>query len=284
MSDLRGTTCHAHELFGAWACEPVRLERMVAVINGHSVQDIITMSKAKMPETPGVMHYDVQDGIAVIDVAGPMTKYPSSTQAIFGGTSTLLARRAIRDAVRNDRVRAIMLRVDSPGGTVAGTTDFADEIAAAGTRKPVWSYIEDLGASAAYWSVARSERVIANRNALVGSIGVISVLYDSSAQAEMLGVKVHVVSTGFAKGTGTPGAPVTEEQLADWQRSIDSMFSAFRADVITGRRMTEEEFSVVGTGQVWVAGDAKDMRLIDDVSGFDAALNALRARARKPGT
>lgn len=293
MPDLRGTACHAHELLGPWACEPQRLQEMVRIANGHTVEQIVRMGathRASVPEPkafglpapPKELAYDVNDGIATIDIGGPLTKYASSTQAMFGGTSMILARKAIRDAVASERVRGIMLRIDSPGGTVAGTSDFGDEISAASARKPVWAYIEDLGASAAYWAASSAERIIANRNALIGSIGVLSVLYDSSEQAEKLGVKVHVLKTGFAKGTGVAGAPVSEEQLEDWQRHVDSLFGLFRDQVMRTRRMTQSDFDTVGTGQMWVAEEARALRLIDDVSGFDAAVRELRMRASKP--
>ncbi|MBX3435541.1 MAG: S49 family peptidase [Pirellulales bacterium] len=283
--DIRTQRCHAHELFGAWACEPERLGRMVEVINGRSLSDVLARvdvrAGAEATDGPAPTQrklYQVHDGIAVVDLNGPMTKYPSSFQAMFGGTSTLMMRRALRDAVADRSVDGVLIRIDSPGGTVAGTHDLADDVGELRTRKPIWAAIDDLGASAAYCVACRAERVVANRNALVGSIGTMVVLRDTSRAADEIGVKVHVVASGPLKGTGVPGTPITDAQLADVQRMVDSLFGQFRADVMHGRRMDRERADAVSTGQLWVAEDALTHGLIDEIASAEAAIRSLRAR------
>src|SRR5581483_9650939 len=103
-------------------------------------------------------------------------------QSSMGGTSTVMARRDIRQAVADQDVAGILLAIDSPGGTVAGTDDLAAEVRQARTSKPVWAAIDDLGASAAYWVASQTQRVTVNSpTALVGSIGTLQVIRDLSA-------------------------------------------------------------------------------------------------------
>ncbi len=222
----------------------------------------------------------VSGGVAILSLNGPLTKYRSSLAQYFGGTSMLDMRRALRAAAADDGVKAILLHVDSPGGTVAGTHDLADDVAAAAERKPLFAYIEDLGASAALCVAAQAAKVYANRNALVGSIGTVMVVHDLSKQADEIGVKVHVVSTGFMKGAGTPGAEVTDEQLADLQRMVDEMFQQFRDDLVRGRGLSKKQVDQLATGQLWVGQGAAELGLIDGVESLDETIEQLRQAAR----
>jgi len=104
------------------------------------------------------------DGIAIINICGPMMKQVPS---MGSGTSTLLARRLVNQAVADSKVKGIMLKIESPGGTVAGTKELADCVRSAGSKKPTKAYINDLGASAAYWLASQCQSIEANEMALV---------------------------------------------------------------------------------------------------------------------
>lgn len=220
-------------------------------------------------EDPG---YTMYGSVAKISMIGHMTKGVSS----LGGTSTIRTRQAIRKAAADERVRAIMLSIDSPGGTVAGTPDLAGDVAAAG-GKPIWAHIDDLGASAAYYVAAGAERVTANSNALVGSIGTVMVLQDASKMAEKEGVKVHVLSTGPNKGTGTMGAEITAEQLTAEQEVVDDLGRQF-VDHVNAQRGTKIKMGKgAADGRVFVAGKALGLGLIDAVQTFGQTLLELQA-------
>lgn len=229
--------------------------------------DVVVVSE--QPAAPGALSYAVTDeGVAVIDVEGPLMK----AQSKYGGTSTVALRGALRQARADDRVRAVMLRIDSPGGHVAGTHEAAEEVRATSKQKPVFAHIEDLGASAAYWIASAAKRVTANAAAEVGSIGVFALLIDDSKRAEMLGVRTVLVATGPHKGTGAPGQAITEEQLGPIRESVDALGALFAADVQAGRRLTDERLAEVTSGRVWPAADAVKLRLVDAVATFDEAV------------
>lgn len=213
------------------------------------------------------MEATVQDGVAVIPLRGTLMKQVSS---MSNGTSTVLARRLVRSMANNDDVKAIVLHVDSPGGTVAGTKELADDVAEAAKRKPVYAYIDDLGASAAYWISSQATKVFANETALVGSIGTYGVVHDMSGLAAREGVKVHVVRAGAFKGMGTPGTEVTAEQLQDLQRIVNEQNEFFLKGVAKGRNLSLSQVREIADGRIHVGKAAQSMSLIDGVSTLDA--------------
>ena len=216
--------------------------------------------------------------IAVIDIRGTMTKRGSS---LSDAGSTVLIRRELRQAARDGGVDGILLRIDSPGGTVSGTADLAAEVAEANGRKPVYAFAEDTTASAAYWVASQAAKVYANnRTAKVGSIGTLLYLYDLSGMAEKEGVRPVVIKTGDLKGVGVPGAAVTEQHEAYLQEIVDQTQAEFTAGVMAGRGMNSEQVAAVATGRVYNAGEAQRVGLIDGIESFDQTLALLAAEIR----
>lgn len=215
-------------------------------------------------------------GVAVIELSGSLMKMQSS---LSSSSSTVLARRQLRLAAADDQVVAIAVKIDSPGGTMAGTGDLADDIGAAGQRKPLYSYIEDMACSAAFWAGCRGQKVYANSTAIVGSIGTYMVVTDYSANAAAQGIKVHVVKAGAMKGTGVPGTEVTPQQLADLQAMVDAANDQFVRAVAKGRRLTDDRARALADGRVYVGAAAQAAGLIDGVQSFDATLDQLAAAA-----
>lgn len=257
---------HLDQYFGVWAMEP---DRFSATIQGVSRMDLAAHIAQQIPlqaksgDGSGSGDYTMTgDGIAVIEIIGTLTKYGSSMSS---EGSTQLARRRVRAAVRDSAVKAIAIMIDSPGGSVSGTKDLADEIARAGKTKVVGAYIEDLGASAAYWIASQAGFVAANESALVGSIGTYGVIYDMSKRAENEGIKVHVVRAGEFKGAGAPGTEVTDAQLAEYQRTVNSLNAFFVKAVGDGRAMEPERVAAIADGRIHVASEAKAIGLIDAI-------------------
>jgi signal peptide peptidase SppA len=212
--------------------------------------------------------------VAVIDLVGSLMKQQPS----FGGTSTVQVRRDVRSATNDPNVNAILLRIDSPGGTVSGTADLAADVKAARRKKPVWAFAEDTCASAAYWIASQADQLFANAGtALVGSIGTLLTVYDTSAAADAAGVKALVFATGPLKGAGTPDAPVTDEQIGYFQALVNQTQTFFDSAVMKGRGLSASQLTGAKTGGVFGATEALDKRLIDGIQSFDATLEALAA-------
>lgn len=249
---------------GYWAVEPMWFAMILAQ---YRAGEKIVASGSGMPL------YTVDDsGIAVVSIDGPMQKGMSK----FGGTSTVATRRAIRTAANDNAVNAIMIRVDSPGGNVAGNSDLADDVNAAAAKKPIHAYVEDSCCSAAYWVASQASRITSNATAMVGSIGTYCCVEDSSGAAEKAGIKMHVVSSGEYKGLGTPGTPVTDAALGEVKSMVDQLNDHFLQGVKRGRKMGIEQVRKLADGRVHIAEKAQELGLIDGIQSFDRAMSDLR--------
>lgn len=270
MSD---PVCFSNHM-GIWAIEPTFMRQAVSAIKAGTWQP--RFDAAAGPGGDDRKPYGmVAPGVARVPLAGPLMKGWSK----YGGTSTVWARRALRMANADPDVSEIVLHVESPGGTVAGTAELADTVAM--SDKPVTAHIDDLGASAAYWVSSGAREVSANRTAEVGSIGTLVVVEDSSKAAEMAGVEVHVLSTGEFKGAFAPGAPVTDEHLEYLQARVDSLNGHFLAAVTRGRGLNGPSLDAVSDGRVFGAEESRSMGLIDAVRSFDETVALLSARVEE---
>lgn len=254
-----------------WAIDAPWMKSLVSAIKS----GIVVPNQDNVKRDMSGQGYTVSERIAIIPLHDGLMKGWSK----YGGTSSVWARNAIRNADANKDVDGIILHIDSPGGTVAGTAELGNDVKAA--KKPVVAYIEDLGASAAYWVASQADEISVNKNGLVGSIGVYAAIYDYTEQAKMAGIKVHVISTGEYKGAGEPGTEVTEKQLEYWQGIIDSHFSEFRSVVTKGRNMTVGRFSKIADGRLFNAKDSLELGLVDRVESFEKSFDRLKMIVRK---
>lgn len=282
------------DYFGEWLMEPGRFRALFTMamhtdISGHveataSNGDAPTSLDEKIRVIPGRSGGRSGDGVAVIPVTGTLMKHVSSLSA---GTSLVHLQKALRDAGRNSQVGAVVLDIDSPGGTVAGTFETVAEVVALAGKKPVIAFARDLTASAAYAIASNATSIYANVNtALVGSIGTMLTLYDQSAQFNEAGIEALLFATGPVKGTGTPGAKVTDEQKQYLQDRVNAMQETFDAAVQTGRGFDDEQLAKVRSGAVWTADRAQQLGLIDGVKSFDdvidEAMDLAAANLNKP--
>lgn len=280
-SFLRTNVAHVDEYFGIWAMYEDRFRSILAGINQ---VDLVAHVKAfdedhqKPTESRFGGHFErTAGGVAIVQLDGPLMKMESS----FRGTSTVAARRAIRAADADDGVKAILLHVDSPGGTVAGTMDLAKDVAA--TSKPIHAFIADCGCSAAYWIASQADKVFTNESAIVGSIGTFAILHDFSQAAEDDGIKVHVVRAGDLKGMGVPGTVITDEQLAEMQKVVNGLNQFFLEGVAAGRKLAMGVVKNLANGGVHVGAAAAELGLTDGVRSLDEVIAAL-AGPQKKGT
>lgn len=217
--------------------------------------------------------YERSGQAAVIPVRGVLTKESSWWSWLFGGTSTQDLCQALRKAdAELPANAAILLVFDSPGGTVDGTAEAGDCIARIAAKRPVYAYVEDMCCSAAYWLASQCGSITANQTCMVGSIGVLAVVRDSSDLYERMGMKVHAVGTAPHKGAGTPGTKVTKEHLAEFKRNIESVFDSFKGAVKRGRKMSDEQLEKVADARVHIGSEGVALGLIDGVAPYAQVL------------
>ena len=277
---------HFSQFLGDWAMHPEHLRGLADLIR--SIDLGTHLAKVEAGDNVHVRagsggdyfadYTRVHDGIAIVNCAGPMMKHRASMSA---NVSTVAMRRSIRLAANDATIRGIMIKMDSPGGTVAGTADLAADIASAAKAKPVHGYADDMAASACYWALSQCLHLSAGPTSLIGSIGTYGVIEDFSKAAEQLGIKVHLVKAGEFKGTGVPGTEVTDEQLAYIQDRIDGANEHFLKGVAAGRSLTKAQVKTLNDGRVHLAAVAKDLQLIDAVESFDQAFDRLNKATTK---
>lgn len=279
--------CYANHLSNHWLLDPTWMEATLTQARIHGLSSFAggQVSHAAVDQAAastvsgGRGEYDTVQGVAIVSIDGPMAKFDSS----LGGTNTIRVRASLRAAVADESVGAIILRADSPGGTVDGTKELSDAVVAANAAKPVFGYAEDMAASAAYWVLAQARKVYANATALVGSIGVFTVLHDSSKAYELAGVKAILVGSGGMKGMGTDGLPITDEQIAYIQEIIADRARFFLQAVADGRKMSMADVKAMADGKVHVAAKAKQFGLIDGVKTFDEVLAEASSKVKPRG-
>ena len=262
---------------GLWAMAPKQLEQFAQAV--HSIDSTDPVAGSMVESGFGEVLYEVADGRAYIPITGVIMKSVPAAIRWLGmpATSTLEASAAIEAAERDHDVKEIVFVIDSPGGTVAGVQALADQIKNA--TKPTAAAVSDMAASAAYWLASQTDHIEANATAQIGSIGVYSVMVDSSQAYENAGIRVHVVKSGSHKGSGVEGSPITADDINEEQRMIDQLSHMFAATVARGRGLTAAQVAELATGQVWLAADALKFGLIDSVYGPTTAETQTKVEA-----
>ena len=220
----------------------------------------------------------VADGVARIPVMGTIGKGLGALEKSCGACSIDDVQGNVREAMNRPDVKGVLLDVNSPGGTIGGIPETAALIQACAAAKPVVSYIDGIGGSAAYWLASQATMVMAAPSAKVGSIGVYMPWVDRSRAAEMQGVKVDVIRNtgGTHKGMGVPGTSLTEAQRAHLQEQVDELFGMFKGSVLAARPNVAADAL---TGKTFLAATALGKGLSDDTGDYARAEATLRALA-----
>lgn len=269
---------------GAWAMEEQRFHALRNQIESSNLNlhlSNIDQNRQEALDRIEDSFATTEEGIGVISIEGALMKHASSFSQ---SSSTVAIRKQLRSMASDPRVSGIILRIDSPGGTVSGTKELADEIVKARESKPVWAFCNDLTASAAYWIASQCDRVEANPTALVGSIGTYCVVVDSSKAAEKAGFEVHVVRAGTFKGMGTAGTEITDDQLAELDKQVVGLNQFFLQAVESGRSLSREQVASLADGRCHLAQQAKSLDLIDDVSSFEDFFDRFVSSVSTPGS
>lgn len=220
--------------------------------------------------------------VAVIPVYGPISARMSLMSNSSGGTSLDDLTGSIDSALADPSIDAIVLEVDSPGGTVDGVPEAAAKIRGARGQKPIYAIANTMAASAAYWLAAQAEQVFVTKSGSVGSIGIFAAHHDMSAAYEQAGEKVTLVSAGKFKTEGNEYEPLSDEAKAAIQSQVDVFYGMFTSDVAKGRGVSVDAVrSNFGQGRVVLANDALAAGMVD---GIDTLENVVRAAARAAST
>ena len=175
--------------------------------------------------------------------------------------------------MRDRRVRALVLDVDSPGGTVPASDYLYRSLARIAEEKPVVASIRGVGASGAYLLCCAAQRIVANPGSLVGSLGVIAVRPVLQELLQRLGVSFNISKSGPLKDMGAFWRDSTPEEEKKLQELVDDYFNVFVSAVANARNMDEERVRSLATGEVFWASRGKELGLVDELGDLDRAID-----------
>lgn len=211
------------------------------------------------------------DRIALIHVDGVISG---------GGDSGLLGDRTpfserlistLEKARKDEDIRAVVLRINSPGGSASASEEIYNEILRVRRKKPVYASMSDVAASGGYYIASACNRIYANGATITGSIGVIMEATDLSGLFKKIGVSPEVVKSGKYKDMGNPARPLTPEERQLIQGMIDDTFNQFIDAVSSGRKMPRSKVKELATGRVFTGRQALKLGLVDRIGGLHEA-------------
>ena len=224
-------------------------------------------------------------GIAVLPLYGIVTQRGNMVDDVSGPgtTSTQQFSSALRQLLADDTVGQILIDIDSPGGSVYGVAELADEIQSARAQKPVVAVANSLAASAAYWIGCSASEFYVTPGGEVGSIGVWQAHQDFSRALDEAGVKTTLISAGKFKVEGNPYSPLDDEAQSFMQSRVDDYYAAFTKAVARGRGVPISQVrDGMGQGRVLGADAALAQNMVDGVATFDEVIKKMRRAARQP--
>ncbi len=207
------------------------------------------------------------EGMVLTDA--PPQLFPFLTGGVLSGSAVA---RHIDSAVADPRVEAIVLRINSPGGSAVGSDLVRRAVERAQEAgKPVVASLSDLAGSGGYWVILGSDAIVARPTTMTGSIGVVFQKFDIEGLLEWAGTNTDRILTSPAAdifGTG----PMSEQEIAGVRSWMDSAYASFTDHVAVGREMSSEAVEEVARGRVWSGRDAVENGLVDELGGFDRAI------------
>lgn len=275
-----------------WAIRESVMNRLLEIVARHA--DGVKLSTEQIAAAVGPAQGDDErdaepayrevGDTAFVTIAGVLAKHASMVNGVSQpqGSSTDRIGSDLFKARANARIKNVVLRVESPGGSVGGISDLGDAIYAMNGEKRMIAFADDQACSAALWLAAQCRELYANKAAAVGSIGVICVIEDRSERAKAMGLKYHVVKSGPFKGNaGAPIAPSAED-LQQVQEQVDSLHAVFVQEVARGRGLAVSAVAAFADGRIFTGQQAADLGLIDGICSFDDLLSMISAGADSP--
>jgi protease-4 len=221
--------------------------------------------------------------IAVVHATGLIMSGESQSSPaggfIMGGDSVAAD---IRNARNDSTIKAIVLRVDSGGGSVVASEVIRREVELAQGSKPVVVSMSDVAASGGYWIAAPASRIIADANTITGSIGVLTGKLNLSGLYSLLGLSTDYIATSDNATLFSDQQNFTSAQQAYIQKSLENTYSEFTKGVAQGRHMSVEAVDKIAKGREWTGAQGRDIGLVDEIGGFDRAIEVAKELAHIP--
>ncbi len=270
-----------------WALMPERLSALAAVVMRWSggiaaeSENMIRIQADRVIRESRRLSASAQStgGIAVLPLYGVVTQRGNMVDDVSGpgSTSTQQFCTTLRQLLADDTVGQILIDIDSPGGSVYGVAELADEIQCARPQKRIVAVANSLAASAAYWIGCSASEFYVTPGGEVGSIGVWQAHQDYSQALDEAGVKTTLISAGKFKVEGNPYSPLNDEAQSFMQSRVDEYYAAFTKAVARGRGVPISQVREgMGQGRVLGAAAALAQNMVDGIATFDDVLKQMR--------
>lgn len=217
--------------------------------------------------------FESLDGnVAVIGITGPIIV--EDGDFLFEDfTSSDDITKLIRKADKNDRIKAIVFEINSPGGSAVASDEIAAEIKKVNKTTVAW--VREIGTSGAYWIASSTDHVVANRMSITGSIGVIASYLGFEGFIEEHNITYNRLISGKYKDLGSPFKELTREEKALFEKSLDAINDYFIDEVAKNRDLSRKEVEKLATGQFYLGVDALNLGLVDELGSKDEVKNYL---------
>jgi len=212
--------------------------------------------------------------VAIIPIKGEITLEGCSGGILTAGpdcANVAAIKESLKAADRDDSIRAIVLDINSGGGGVVPSRELA--YAVKDVKKPVVACISEEGASGAYYVASAADRIVADRDSITGSIGVIMTIQQVYGLYKKLGINVTTIKSGKVKDIGSPYRPMTDEERKDLTDIVDEIYADFVSDVAVNRNLSYEYVESISDGSIYLGRDAKNLGLVDSLGNLDDAVN-----------
>ena len=228
----------------------------------------------------------IPDRVAVINIEGTIVCGADSKENLFqqaNGITSGTIMKQIREAAADDSVKAVVLRIDSGGGSATAAEEVGRELLRfkEQTKKPIVATMGNTGASAAYWIAAcASDKIYANATTLTGSIGVYMPYMNTEELFKKIGITSDKIKSGPYKDILTNDRPMTPEEKEILQNIVDEIYDQFVYTVSAGRRMETSKVRAIADGRIYTGRQAKNIGLVDELGDYYDALAAAGTLAK----
>ena len=232
---------------------------------------------SKVPRVAKTLSKNIKSDnkIAVVYAQGEVVNGSGTSRQIGGDR---LAKK-LRQLRLDDKVKAVVLRVNSPGGSASASEVISREVKLMSEEKPVIVSMGNIAASGGYWISMNADRIVAEVNTITGSIGVFGVLFNIQEIANQNGITWDVVKIGKFADLNTTSRPKTEDELVLIQKMVDSIYERFIKNVATARNLAPEKVEEIAQGRVWSGANAQKLGLVDEIGGIETAIKVAAEKA-----
>ena len=246
-------------------------------LTGNSEKDktFTKISLGNYAEVPGKSS-NSDHKIAIVYAEGEMVN-GSGDEGQVGGDNFAKIFSKIR---QNDQIKAVVLRINSPGGSATAAEIMQREIKLTRQVKPVIVSMGDVAASGGYWIASDSNRIFAQANTITGSIGVFGVLFNGQKLGNNNGITWDIVKTAQYADQQTISRPKSPQELALYQRSVNRIYNLFLQKVSQGRKIPTAKVAEIAQGRVWTGTAAKQIGLVDEIGGLNVAIEYAAKQAK----